>query len=108
MAAVALTQVPTDLRSKTAMARAERQAVVAVSQQLGNTPTVCRASYIDPRVIDAFERNQRITPAVERAMRSLGAHLPDITDELAVGSTLTMVASSAPVERAVLKLLKSR
>lgn len=108
MAAVALTQVPVELKSRTAMARAERQAVVAVSQQLGNTPTVCRASYIDPRVIDAFERNQRITPAVERAMRTLHADLPDITDEKAVGTTLTMLASSAPVERAVLKLLTSR
>lgn len=108
MAAVALTQVPSDLPSKTAVARAERQAVVAVSQQLGNTPTVCRASYIDPRVIDAFERNQRITPAVERAMRSLRAELPTITDEKAVGTTLTMLASSPPVERAVLKLLTSK
>ncbi len=108
MAAVALTRAPTELRSRTAMARAERQAVVAVSQQLGNTPTVCRASYIDPRVIDAFERNQRITPAVDRAMRSMRAVLPDGTDEEAAGTALTLVASSPPVERAVLKLLTSR
>ena len=69
---------------------------------------MCRASYIDPRVIDAFERDERITPAVDRAMRSLRRVLPDITDEKAAGTALTLVASSPPVERAVLELLTSR
>jgi len=27
----------------------------AVSALLGNTPTVCRASYVHPRVIEAYE-----------------------------------------------------
>jgi DNA topoisomerase-1 len=31
-----------------------RQAVVAVSEKLGNTPAVARSSYIDPRVIDEY------------------------------------------------------
>ena len=31
-----------------------RQAMVAVSAHLGNTPAVCRASYVHPLVIDAF------------------------------------------------------
>jgi DNA topoisomerase-1 len=107
MAAVALTQVPQELKSRAAVARAERQAVVAVSEQLGNTPAVCRASYIDPRVIDAFERNQRITTAVNSAMRSLGAALPKAVDEQTLGTVLTMVAATPQVERAVLRLLKS-
>ncbi len=85
MAAVALTQAPAELPSKTARINAERQAVLAVAQQLGNTPTVCRGSYIDPRVIDAFERNERITAAVHRAMRTLRADLPDIVDEHMAG-----------------------
>src|SRR5262249_30073725 len=41
-----------------ASARAERDAVKAAIEQvagdLGNTPTVCRASYVHPKVLDAF------------------------------------------------------
>ena len=33
---------------------------------LGNTPAVCRASYIDPRVFDAYEAGLTIRPALER------------------------------------------
>src|ERR1700712_4618991 len=106
MAAVALTFAPTELKSKTAVAKAERQEVVAGARQLGNTPTVSRGSYIDPRVIDAFERNVRITPAVERAVRTLNKTLPDAGLDRA-GSLLTVVASTPTVERAVLKLLRS-
>jgi DNA topoisomerase IB len=40
--------------SHTAAKRAVSQAVRDVADQLGNTPAVCRASYIDPRVIDAY------------------------------------------------------
>lgn len=36
--------------------RAVRRAVREVSSALGNTPKVARDSYIDPRVIDAYER----------------------------------------------------
>ena len=25
-----------------------------VAEQLGNTPTVCRSAYVDPRIIDAY------------------------------------------------------
>src|SRR5690606_25986244 len=31
-----------------------RQAVIAVSEKLGNTPAVARSSYIDPRVIEEY------------------------------------------------------
>ncbi|MGI8590790.1 MAG: hypothetical protein ACR2M5_07355 [Nakamurella sp.] len=102
--------VARDLAARSAglRVRAERQAVVAVSEQLGNTPTVCRASYIDPRVIDAFERNQRITSAVHSGIRSLGNALPKVIDEQTAGAALTMVAAmvaaTPQVERGVLKL----
>ena len=47
--------------------RARRRVVAAVvkdvSEELGNTPTVARASYIDPRVIDLWERGETIAPA---------------------------------------------
>lgn len=37
-----------------------KEAVEAVSEHLGNTPAVCRSSYIDPRVLDRFRNGQRI------------------------------------------------
>ena len=44
-----------DLETKGARARAKRDAVKQVAHYLGNTPAVCRASYIDPRVFDRFD-----------------------------------------------------
>ncbi len=41
--------------SKTARKRAHKRAVDEVAGYLGNTPAVCRASYIDPRVFDRFD-----------------------------------------------------
>jgi DNA topoisomerase-1 len=41
--------------SKTGRRRAIRRAVEEVAHHLGNTPAVCRASYIDPRVFDRFD-----------------------------------------------------
>lgn len=41
-------------KSKTERKRRVRKAVVATSQQLGNTPAVCRASYICPRLLDEY------------------------------------------------------
>jgi DNA topoisomerase I len=40
--------------SRGAAERAIREAIRAVSEALGNTPAVCRASYVDPRVLDRY------------------------------------------------------
>jgi DNA topoisomerase-1 len=40
--------------SKTERKRKIKQAVQATSEQLGNTPAVCRASYICPRLLDEY------------------------------------------------------
>jgi DNA topoisomerase-1 len=42
--------------------RAIRGAVERVSDALGNTPAVCRRSYIDPRVIERFRDGETIAP----------------------------------------------
>jgi DNA topoisomerase I len=42
-------------RSRTARKRAMTRAITETARYLGNTPAVCRASYIDPRVFDRFE-----------------------------------------------------
>jgi hypothetical protein len=41
-------------RSDAAAKRAIARAVDQVSEALGNTPAVCRASYIDPRILDRY------------------------------------------------------
>jgi hypothetical protein len=38
-----------------------RDAVKTVAAYLGNTPAVCRASYIDPRVIDRYHAGVTIS-----------------------------------------------
>ncbi|HEY6730240.1 MAG TPA: DNA topoisomerase IB [Solirubrobacterales bacterium] len=49
--------------SEAAAKRAISGAVDEVSAALGNTPAVCRASYIDPRVLDRFRDGVTIQPA---------------------------------------------
>jgi DNA topoisomerase IB len=41
--------------TKTSRRRAITRAIKETSHYLGNTPAVCRASYIDPRVFDAYQ-----------------------------------------------------
>jgi DNA topoisomerase-1 len=41
--------------SKSSRTRAKTRAIKEVARYLGNTPAVCRASYIDPRVFDRFD-----------------------------------------------------
>lgn len=60
-AAVVLAQVDPVPKSVTARRRAVAAAVREVSDHLGNTPTVCRASYIDPRVLDHFDQGETIS-----------------------------------------------
>jgi DNA topoisomerase-1 len=58
----------------TARARtsAMRDAVVAASEALGNTPTIAKASYIDPRVFTAYQQGQVLpTGNTERALLEL-------------------------------------
>jgi DNA topoisomerase-1 len=45
--------------------RVVREAIVGASELLGNTPTVCRSSYVDPRVIDLYESDTTIAGALE-------------------------------------------
>lgn len=53
------------LTSKTGRKRAVSRAVQEVAHYLGNTPAVCRASYIDPRVIDRYDSGVTIAPVME-------------------------------------------
>jgi DNA topoisomerase-1 len=59
--------------SERARKRVERDVMVHVAEQLGNTPAVARRSYVDPRVLAAWERGD--TLALDR--------VPDDPAELA-------------------------
>ena len=54
------------LLSASSRKRTITRVVKEVSTYLGNTPTVCRSSYIDPRVFDRYESGSTIAGAVEK------------------------------------------
>ena len=49
--------------SEAAAKRTIAAAVKRVAERLGNTPAVCRRSYIDPRVFDRFRDGRTIEPS---------------------------------------------
>jgi DNA topoisomerase-1 len=89
LAAAEVARLDAEAHSRTARKRATAQAVEAVASYLGNTPAVCRASYIDPRVFDCFDAGVTIADA-----------LPD-----GGKSALDDSAVQRQIERAVLDLL---
>lgn len=56
-----------DAASKTARKKAVTEAMRFVADYLGNTPAVTRSSYVDPRLIDLFERGTVIDEQIARS-----------------------------------------
>jgi DNA topoisomerase-1 len=81
-----------DMSTKGGRNRAKRDAVKQVAQYLGNTPAVCRASYIDPRVFDRFDGHVTVGGVFERLPED-PADWPEI---------------QRPIEEAVLDLIDRR
>jgi DNA topoisomerase I len=81
-----------DMSTKGGRNRAKRDAVKQVSRYLGNTPAVCRASYIDPRVFDRFDGGLTVGGVFERLPED-PASWPEI---------------QRPIEEAVLDLIDRR
>ena len=77
LAAVALSVSGMASTSKTARKRAKARAVKEVARYLGNTPAVCRASYIDSRVFDRFDGGLTISGALPELMEDTAAW-PDV------------------------------
>jgi DNA topoisomerase IB len=71
LAAVAVATLEAGGASKGTRKRAVNAAVKAVSAYLGNTPAVCRASYIDPRVFDRFRGGHTIADTLDRPLESV-------------------------------------
>ena len=91
LAAIGLA-VSTHAESPTARKRAVTRVVKEVADKLGNTPAVCRSSYIDPRVIDLYDDGVTIA----RDLEVLG-------EDALHGSP----AFQGPIEDAVLRLLRT-
>lgn len=77
---LAATDEPGD--TKASRTRAVRQAVLEVSSYLGNTPTVARSSYIDPRVLDLYESGTTIGAVATRRFRTPQARQRALEDAL--------------------------
>ena len=92
LAAVALATSAAVADSPTARKRAEARAAKEVAHYLGNTPTVARNSYIDPRVYDRYRSGLVITGVFEH-LGDVDEHQPSIDGQ---------------VEAAVLDLLEER
>lgn len=92
LAAVALAVSLPVAGSPTARRRAVTRACAEVARYLGNTPSVCRKSYVDPRVIDLFGDGVTIAPALGRLGEDASSGHP---------------ATHGAVERAVLDLLRT-
>jgi DNA topoisomerase IB len=90
LAAVGLAVSPVSRASVSSRKRAVARVVKEVSEYLGNTPAVCRASYIDPRVIECYERGDTIAASL------------DLLGDTEPGA----LATQGPIEEAVLHLLR--
>ena len=94
LAAVALA-VAEEVKGKAAREREVKQAIKTVAAYLGNTPAVCRASYVDPRVIDRFQAGVTIAEAIGRAGPDLDKARVRARIEKAVRELLADASDSA-------------
>ncbi|MDQ4068367.1 MAG: DNA topoisomerase IB [Actinomycetota bacterium] len=95
LAAVALA-VSTGASSATGRKRAVARAMKEVAHYMGNTPAVCRASYVDPRIVDRYLAGSTIAPALEQAL----------VEEPAKAAEAGTLLTQGPIEEAVLDLLE--
>ena len=93
LAAVAVSVSGEVADSETARKRAIARAVKEVAHYLGNTPAVCRASYIDPRIFDRYNSKWTIAPAL---------------DALGEGAVFGEPSVQGAIEEAVLDLIEER
>ena len=92
LAAVELAANGHDASTKTARKRAAAAATTRVATYLNNTPAVCRAAYIDPRVFDRYDSGETIRGPLER---------------IVAGSNPDEFVEREKIERAVLRLLRN-
>ena len=74
--------------SQRVVKRVEAAVMREVAEELGNTPAVARGSYVDPRVVTAYEQGMTIDAAVRRAER---ARRPDAAQEILDNATRMLI-----------------
>lgn len=72
--------------------RAVTRVMREVAEYLGNTPTVARASYVDPRVVEAYDQDKTIAA---------------VLTELGADADFGQLATAGTVERAVIDLIRT-
>ena len=87
LAAAALAETDEPGETKASRKRAVAGAMKEVAEFLGNTPALARSAYVDPRVIEAYERGRTIRGTTRRSY--------DSPDE-----------RQAALERATMRLIK--
>ncbi|MEQ4723105.1 hypothetical protein [Nonomuraea sp. B19D2] len=88
LAAVGLAVSKPAGQKRRAVARVMRE----VAEYLGNTPTVARASYVDPRVVEAYDQD-----------RTIAAVLTELGADVDFGQ----LATAGTVEHAVIDLIRA-
>ncbi|MFI7635703.1 DNA topoisomerase IB [Nonomuraea sp. NPDC049400] len=88
LAAVGLAVSKPAGQKRRAVARVMRE----VAEYLGNTPTVARASYVDPRVVEAYDQDRTIAA---------------VLTELGADADFGQLATAGTVERAVIDLIRA-
>jgi DNA topoisomerase IB len=101
LAAVALAVSGPAHGTKSSRKRAKARAVKEVARYLGNTPTVARTSYIDPRVFDRFDGGLTIAGVLPELVEDTAAW-PDLQGAIEEGvlDLLAKDRESTAVERA--------
>ena len=89
LAAAALAETPEPGHTKASRKRAVSGAMKEVASFLGNTPTLARSSYVDPRVIEAYEAGRTISRATSRRYAN-----PDERQAALERATLTLIRES--------------
>jgi len=84
--------------SQAARERAVRGAIKTVAAYLGNTPAVCRASYVDPRVIDRYHAGTTIAAALDG--RRGGPNLANSATRARIEAAVVELLDDAPPVRA--------
>ncbi|MDN4522191.1 DNA topoisomerase IB [Mycolicibacterium austroafricanum] len=74
--------------SKSAIKRAAAAVMKEVAEELGNTPAVARASYVDPRLVDGYAQGMTIGAAVRRAADTSS---PEERQEVLEKATRTLI-----------------
>ncbi len=92
LAAVSLAVAEPAATTAAGRKRAEAQAMREVARYLGNTPAVSRSAYVNPSVVEAYEDGETVSSVLHR----LG--------DVGPGE----LATTGPVEQAVLRLLDRR